>query len=72
MRLTHVACILILLDDDDVPTHALEAFEWVRAPLIAKPLLIRGEMVLRDFDATKGRAVVLGLNNLSLAELDRL
>ena len=72
MRLTHVACILILLGNDDVPPHALEAFEQVRDPLIAKPLFIKGEMVPRDFDAMKGRVVARGLNDLVLAELGRL
>ncbi len=72
LRLTHVACILILLDDNDVPPHALEAFERVRDPLIAKPLFIKGEMVPRDFDERKGRVVARGLNDLVLAELGGL
>ena len=72
MRLTRVACILILLDDDDVPPHALEAFERIRDPLIAQPLFIKGEMEPRDLDETKGRAVVQGLNDLLLAELGGL
>ena len=72
MRLTHVACILLLLDDNDVPPHALEEFERVRDPLIAKPLFIKGEMVPRDLGETKGRAVAQGLNDLMLAELGGL
>ncbi|MGI3899782.1 MAG: hypothetical protein ACRYGP_17620 [Janthinobacterium lividum] len=72
MRLTRVACILILLDDDDVPPHALEALERVRDPLIGKPLFIKGEMVPRDLDAMKGRAVARGLNDLMLSELGGL
>ncbi len=69
IRLTHVACILMLLDDDDVPPHALEAFERVRDPLIAKPLFIKGEMVPRDLDERKGRVVARGLNDLVLSEM---
>ncbi|MGI3903060.1 MAG: hypothetical protein ACRYGP_30575 [Janthinobacterium lividum] len=69
MRLTQVACILILLDDADVPPHLLEVFERVRDPLIAKPLFIKGEMVPRDFDERNGRVVARELNDLMLAEL---
>ncbi len=41
MRLSQVACLLMLLDDDDVPPHALGAFDRLREPLIAKPLFVK-------------------------------
>ncbi len=71
MRLSQVACLLMLLDDDDVPPHALGAFDRLREPLIAKPLFVKGEMVPRDLDKMSGRAVVRGLNILLLAELGK-
>ena len=69
MRLSHVASILIQLDDNDVPARAFETFEWVRDPLIAKPLIIKGQMVPRDLDEIEGRALAHAVFDLLVAEL---
>ena len=69
MRLSQVACALIQLDDDDVPPRALEAFEAVRDPLIAKPLVVDGRLEPRDFDELQGARIAQAFNDLVLAEL---
>ena len=50
MRLSQVACLLIQLDDSDLPPRALADFEAVRDPLIAKPLVVGGRLAPRDLD----------------------
>ena len=69
MRLSEVACVLIQLDDDDVPPNALEAFERVRTPLIEKPLVVEGRLAPRGFDEMQGLRVARAFNELVLAEL---
>lgn len=69
MRLTHVAGCLIQLDDDDVPPGALDAFERLRDPLIATPLVVRGAMVPRGLGAAEAGAAALGVLDLLVAEL---
>lgn len=69
MRLSQVACVLIQIDDDDVPPIALEAFERVRTPLIEKPLVVEGRLVPRDLDEMQGLELIRAFNNLVLAEL---
>lgn len=69
MRLSHVASILIQIDDEDVPATALATFEWVRDPLIAKPLVIKGEMLPRDLDPLEGRALAQAVLDLLVAEV---
>ena len=71
VRLSQVACVLIQLDDSDVPPRALEAFESVRDPLIAKPLVVGGRLAPRDFDEVQGMRVAGAFNDLVLAELGR-
>ena len=69
MRLTLVAAYLLVIDDDDVPPTALDAFNRVRDPLIAKPLFVKGKMVPRGFDELQARSVARAFNDLVLAEL---
>ena len=69
MRLSYVASILIQVDDDDVPPSSLETFEWVRDPLIAKPLIIKGRMVPRDLTDLDGRALAHAVLDLLVAEM---
>ena len=69
MRLSQVACFLIQIDDGDVPPRALAAFEAVRDPLIAKPLVVDGRLAPRDFDELQGARVAQAFNDLVLAEL---
>ena len=69
MRLTLVAGSLLQLDDDDVPPAALGPFELVRDPLIAKPLVVRGQMVPRELGEAEARAAALGVLDLLVAEL---
>ncbi|MGI4764659.1 MAG: hypothetical protein ACRYGP_06300 [Janthinobacterium lividum] len=69
MRLTHVAGCLLQIDDDDVPPSALQAFERVRDPLIAKPMVAHGEMVPRDLDQRDARAAALGVLDLLVTEM---
>ena len=69
MRLSQVACVLIQLDDSDVPPPALAAFEAVRDPLIVKPLVVQGRLAPRDLDEIDGPRLARALNNLVLAEL---
>jgi hypothetical protein len=69
MRLTHVAALLILIDDDDVPPHALDAFNRVREPLISEPLFVKAKMVPRSLGEMQGRALARAFNDLVLAEL---
>ena len=69
MRLTLVAAYLLVIDDDDVPPAALDGFNRVRDPLIAKPLFIKGKMVPRDFDEMQGLKIAQAFNRLVLAEL---
>ena len=69
MRLSHVASILVQIDDEDVPASALETLEWVRDPLIAKPLVIKGEMVPRDLGEVEGRALAQAVLGLLVAEV---
>lgn len=72
VRLSRVACLLIQIDDSDVPPHALEAFESVRDPLIAKPLVVGRRLAPRDFDEVQGMRVAGAFNDLVLAELGGL
>ena len=69
MRLTLVAGSLLQLDDDDVPPGVLPAFDVVRDPLIARPLVVKGEMVPRNLGAAEARAAALGVLDLLVAEL---
>ena len=71
MRLSRVACFLIQIDDEDVPLRALEAFDAVRDPLIAKPLVADGRLLPRDMDELEGLLVARALTDLALAELGR-
>jgi hypothetical protein len=69
MRLSDVASVLIQVDDDDVPSGKLETFDWIRDPLIAKPLIIKGEMVPRDLDPQEGRAIAQAILDLLVDEV---
>ena len=69
MRLTHVAGCLLQIDDGDVPPAALQAFERVRDPLIAKPMVARGEMIARDIGQLEARAAALGVLDLLVTEM---
>lgn len=69
MRLSKVACLLIQLDDDDVPPWALKTFEAVRGPLIAKPLVVDGRLAPRNFDELQRARIAQAFNDLVLAEL---
>lgn len=69
MRLSQVACLLIQLDDSDVPPRALEAFERVRAPLIDKPLIVGGRLAPRDLGDVQGARVARAFDDLVLAEM---
>ena len=71
MRLTHVAGCLLQIDDDDVPPAALQAFERVRDPLIANPMVLSGEMIARDIGQQEARAAALGVLDLLVTELER-
>lgn len=64
MRLTHAAGILLQIDDDDVPSGALEAFERIRDPLIAGPTITHGEMISRNLSDYEARAAALGVLDL--------
>lgn len=70
MRLSLVACLLIQIDDSDVPPGALGAFDRVRAPLIASPLIVRGKMMPRDFDDAKALQLTRAFSDLLLTELE--
>ncbi len=69
LRLTQVAGFLLQIDDDDVPASALEAFERVRDPLIAKPMIAHGDMVPRDLGEQEAKAAALGVLDLLVTEL---
>ena len=69
LRLSQVACVLIQLDDGDIPPRVFAAFERVRDPLIAMPLVVEGRLAPRDFDELQGARVAQAFNDLLLAEL---
>ena len=67
MRLTHAA-YLLQIDDRDVPAGKLAGFERVRGPLIAKPMVAKGEMLARDLGASEARAAAQDIVSLLAAE----
>ena len=58
MRLSQVTCVLIHLDDSDIPPLALKAFASARDPLIAKPLVVANRLIPRDFDELDELSVI--------------
>ncbi len=71
MRLTYAAGCLLQIDDDDVPPGRLAEFERVRDPLIAKPMVARGEMLARGLDLAEARAAAQSIVGLLAAEMSR-
>ena len=69
MRLTLVVGCLKQINDDDIPPTAREAFERVRDPLMAKPIVVDGKLVPRDLGKAESRAAALGILDLLVAEL---
>ncbi|WP_237479415.1 hypothetical protein [Lichenibacterium dinghuense] len=71
MRLTHAAGCLLQIDDDDVPAGMLGEFERVRDPLIEQPMVAKGEMLPREFEASKARAAAQDIVSLLVAEMTK-